>query len=74
MEIKYPSAKAQFSDGTFYNPFVMPEKVYKKDGILYMEVGQGADGDYYDEKGFCHGLYQSTDDGLNWEYVQNISP
>ena len=74
VEIKYPSAKAQFSDGTFYNPFVMPEKVYKKDGILYMEVGQGADGDYYDEKGFCHGLYQSTDDGLNWEYVQNISP
>ena len=25
----------------------MPEKVYEKDGNLYMEVGQGADGDYY---------------------------
>ena len=37
-------------------------------------VGQGSDGDYYDaELGFCHGLYQSSDSGLNWEFVQNIS-
>lgn len=35
------------ADGTYYNPFVVPEKVYEKDGNLYMEVGQGADGDYY---------------------------
>lgn len=71
-EITYPSAKATFSDGTIYNPFVMPEKVYKKNDFLYMEVGQGADGDYYDEQGFCHGLYRSSDAGLNWEFVQNI--
>jgi len=71
--IEYPSARAMLSDGTEYNPFVMPEKVYEEDGILYLEVGQGADGDYYDEKaGFCHGRYQSTDQGMNWEFVGNI--
>ena len=72
-EITYPSAKVKLSDGTFYNPFVMPEIVYEEDGIIYMEVGQGADGDYYDDElGFCHGLYQSSDLGRNWEFVKNI--
>ena len=72
--VEYPSPDVKLSDGTAYNPFVMPEKVYYEDGILYMEVGQGSDGDYYDEKlGFCHGLYRSLDLGLNWEFVQNIS-
>lgn len=70
--VEYPSAKAKLSDGTYYNPFVMPEKVYEKEGILYMEAGQGADGDYYDEQGFCHGLYKSSDKGLTWEFVQNV--
>ncbi len=71
--VDYPSANAKLSDGTYYNPFVMPEKVYVEEGILYMEAGQGADGDYYDtELGFCHGLYRSTDWGLHWEFVKNI--
>ena len=70
--VEYPSAKAKLPDGTYYNPFVMPEKVYEKEGILYMEAGQGADGDYYDEQGFCHGLYKSSDQGLTWEFVQNV--
>lgn len=72
-EIDYPSSKAKLPDGTYYNPFVMPEKVYEEDGILYMEAGQGADGDYYDERGFCHGLYQSADGGLSWEFIKNIA-
>ena len=72
-EIDYPSAKAKLSDGSYYNPFVMPEKIYEENGLLFMEVGQGADGDYYDsELGFCHGLYQSADRGINWEFVKNI--
>lgn len=71
--VGYPSARAKFVDGTYYNPFIMPEKVYEENGILYLEVGQGADGDYYDgELGFCHGLYQSSDRGLNWKFVQNM--
>ena len=71
-EIEYPSARVKLPDGTYYNPFVMPEKTYEKDGILYMEAGQGADGDYYDEQGFCHGLYQSFDKGVTWEFVQTV--
>lgn len=72
-EIAYPSAKAKLSDGTYYNPFVMPEKVYEEEGRLYMEVGQGTDGDYYGKEGFCHGLYESQDKGRTWTYVKEIA-
>lgn len=37
-----------------------------------MEVGQGADGDYYGEEGFCMGLYESGDNGKTWNYVKEI--
>ncbi|CDM67995.1 hypothetical protein CM240_0830 [Clostridium bornimense] len=47
--------------------FDYPEKVYKKDGFLYMEVGQGADGDY---KGNCKGIYISRDCGNKWEFLK----
>lgn len=68
-ETDYPSAMAKLPDGTCYNPFVMPEKVYEEDGILFIEAGQGADGDFYDEKlSFCHGLYRSEDQGISWEF------
>lgn len=71
--VEYPSAKVKLSDGTYYNPFVMPEKVYEKDGKLYMEAGQGADGDYYGEEGFCHGLYESEDNGKTWDYIKEVA-
>lgn len=71
--VEYPSAKVKLSDGTYYNPFVVPEKVYEKDGKLYMEAGQGADGDYYGEEGFCNGLYESADNGKTWDYVKEIA-
>ena len=70
--IEYPSAKVKLPDGTYYNPFVMPEKVYEKDGKLYMEAGQGSDGDYHGAEGFCHGLYESLDKGKTWIYVKEI--
>lgn len=72
-EVEYPSANAILSDGTYYNPFVMPEKIYEKNGKLYMEAGQGADGDYYGEEGFCNGLYESKDNGKTWKYVKEIA-
>jgi len=71
-EVSYPSAKVKLSDGTYYNPFVMPEKVWEEDGILYMEAGQGADGDYYNQDGFCHGLYHSDDRGVTWSYDKEV--
>ena len=72
-EIEYPSAKAKLPDGTYYNPFVVPEKVYEKGGKLYMEAGQGANGDYYGEEGYCNGLYESEDNGKSWMYVKEIA-
>lgn len=71
-EVSYPSAKVKLSDGTYYNPFVMPEKMWEEDGILYMEAGQGADGDYYNQDGFCHGLYHSDDRGVTWIYDKEV--
>ena len=47
--------------------FDCPEKIYEKDGVLYMEAGQGADGDY---KGNCKGIYMSRDYGKEWEFVK----
>ena len=66
-------AKVKLPDGTYYNPFVMPEKVWEEDGVLYMEAGQGADGDYYNQEGFCHGLYSSNDRGVTWNYEQEVA-
>lgn len=66
--IELPSSRIKLSDGTYYNPFVMPEKVYEEDGKLYLEVGQGPNGDYYGENGFCNGLYTSEDSGVTWKY------
>ena len=68
-EIMYPSSNILLSDGTYYNPFVMPEKIYEEDGKLYMLVGQGPDGDYYGENGERNGLYVSENLGKTWEYV-----
>lgn len=70
--VEYPSAKATLPDGTYYNPFVVPEKIYKEEQKLYMEVGQGPDGDYYGKEGFCKGLYESQDNGRIWRYVKEI--
>lgn len=71
-QIEYPSPEIRLSEDTYYNPFVMPELIYEEDGELYMEAGQGTDGDYYGEQGYCHGLYKSSDKGQSWEFVKEI--
>lgn len=68
-EITWPSAKRQLSDGSLYNPFVMPEKVWEEDGKLKMLVGQGPEGDYYEDGVWVYGLYESTDRGENWTFA-----
>lgn len=68
-KVELPSSKIALPDGTLYNPFVMPEKVYEEAGKLYLLMGQGPDGDYYGEEGFCAGLYVSEDHGKNWNYL-----
>lgn len=50
-------------------PFDFPSMPYEKDGTLKMLIGQGADGDYH---GGSKGLYQSTDQGKTWGFVEEI--
>ena len=71
--IEYPEHEVFLKNGASFNPFVMPEAIYKEDGLLYLEVGQGADGDYYGEDGFCHGRYASADRGKTWEFVETFA-
>lgn len=71
-EVIYPSPKIKLPDGTYYNPFVMPEKVYEEGEVLCMEAGQGPNGDYYGENGFASGLYESKDRGKTWKYVREL--
>ncbi len=70
--VEYPSSMAALPDGTYYNPFVMPDKVYQEDGQLYLVAGQGPEGDYYGDTGWCSGLYRSEDQGKSWIYVGEI--
>jgi len=71
-QINYPSAKVKLADGSIYNPFTIPEKVWKDGEDLYMLVGQSPySGDYYSEELGKHpsGLYVSHDDGISFEYI-----
>lgn len=68
-EITWPSANRELSDGSLYNPFVMPEKVWKEGESLYMLVGQGPEGDYYEDGVWVAGLYESEDLGKSWTYL-----
>lgn len=68
-EITWPSGKKELPDGTLYNPFIMPEKVWEENGKLYMMVSQGPEGDYYEEGVWVYGLYESEDMGRNWAYI-----
>jgi len=71
-QVNFPSARIKLSDGSLYNPFTIPEKVWLEEGNLYMLVGQSAwSGDYYNEEleKKPSGLYVSHNDGLSFEYV-----
>ena len=71
--VEYPEHEIVLSNSASFNPFVMPERVYEEEGLLYLEVGQGADGDYYEEDGFCHGRYVSADRGKTWQFVETFA-
>lgn len=71
-EITYPSAGIELPDGSLYNPFIMPDKVWEEDGKVYMMAGQGPEGDYYEDGVWVYGLYESEDLGRNWSYVGTV--
>ena len=68
-EIEVKSATGEFM-GSDFEPFDFPERIYEKDGFLYMKVGQGNDGDY---NGNSMGLYKSKDKGKTWEFEKEVS-
>lgn len=67
--LRYPVE--QFIDELGYNPFDTLEAMYQEDGVLYMIVGQGDDGDYAEDGIHVSALYQSTD-GVNFTFVETI--
>ena len=72
-QIEYPSAEVELSDGTIYNPFTIPEKVWSEGAALYMLAGQSPwSGDYYNDELEKHpsGLYVSYDDGISFNYLR----
>ena len=71
-QVNFPSPKVKLSDGSLYNPFTIPEKVWKDGEDIYMLVGQSPySGDYYSEELEKHpsGLYVSHDDGISFDYI-----
>lgn len=59
----------KMEDPDIGEPFDFPGMPYEEDGVLKVQVGQGADGDYQGGKA---ALYQSADRGRTWEFVEQI--
>ena len=55
-----------------FNPYDSIDSFYEKDGVLYMVVGQGDDGDYVKDGKLSEALYQS-DDGSSFSFVKEIA-
>ena len=53
------------------HPFIEMEYVYKKDGVTYMIIGQGPEGDYAVDRVIVKGLYRSQD-GIHFTFEKNI--
>jgi len=69
-KVNFPGVKVALNNGETYNPFDLPRMPYKKVESLNILAGQGSDGDY---KGGCKALYQSKDNGLIWQYINEVN-
>lgn len=68
--IDFPPVEVPLNDEEEYNPFQYPEIPYEENGRLYTLLGQGAHGDY--NMG-AKALYQSEDNGITWEFVEEVN-
>ncbi len=73
-EIELPSPRTELVDGKYYNPFVIAEDAWEEGGKIYLRVGQGLDGDHYNDElgGKTDGLYISEDEGKTFEFEKEI--
>lgn len=68
-KIDFEEKLVTLSNGTSISPFDFPKVPYEKDGELYLNIEQGADGDY---NGNSSLLYRSKDKGKTWEYIKEV--
>lgn len=55
-----------------YDPFDTVERIYQENGMLYMIVGQGDDGDYVKDGKLRKALYRSQD-GSGFTFVEEVA-
>lgn len=70
-EVPYPEPQ-EIVERLGFNPFDTMERMYQKDGITYMVVGQGDDADYAKDGKIMKALYQSVD-GENFTFVEEMN-
>ena len=70
-EITLPQADAVI-EKMGYNPFDQVEQVYLENGVYYMVVGQGDDGDYTDQGNLIKALFRS-EDGEQFTFEKEIT-
>ena len=68
-KIEFENKSVKLDNKDSFNPFDFPKVPYEKDKVLYVNVEQGADGDY---NGNSSLLYKSKDKGKTWEYVKEV--
>lgn len=67
--IDIPKIDVTLNNGSVISPFDFPKMPYEENGVLNVLVGQGSDGDY---NGNSSVLYQSKDNGITWEYIEEV--
>ena len=71
-EIRYPEEQNIVNE-LGYHPFDSAEYMYEEDGVLYLVVGQGDDGDYSKDGKLQKALYKLAEDGSGFIYVKEIA-
>ena len=73
VEVTLPSPEIELSNGEKYNPFIMPEEAWEEDGVIYLKISQGPDGDYHNKElddARTVAIYASFDKGETFEFVR----
>ena len=68
-KIDIETKSVKLNNGVSFTPFDFPNVPYEKGGELYLNMVQGADGDY---NGNSSLLYTSKDNGKTWEYLKEV--